>query len=430
MDKACQLPHEFEKEYVTSSGVSIYYYRNPSLHSFFISAFLKAGCMYESESESGITHFLEHAVIRNINSKRGGGLYAFLDRNGIEFDASTYSEMVQFYTGGAKEKFSLGAELISEILAPITLTSEEVDAECKRIKAEMRENDEKTSITTFTNKIVHAGTSLSRSITGTNKSVGSVTVRKLENYRKRVFTKENLFFYVTGNFSESDIQHLGSLIDAYPLADGEPHGNIAPVCADFGKRGGVYVKSSDFTMVRFTFDMDTSVLELAQSDLLYDMLIGGYNSKFFIELSEKRGLCYDITGGMERYLNAGTLSFSYEVKESCLEEAVQLTVAVLKDIKTRGVTDDECMKVAYVDNAMMLYDDPRELNFTFAYDNHLMMAGYKSVEDRMKVYDAVDAETVTACARELFRPENLTVTIKGNKKKTDPSRIAEIIKQL
>ena len=422
--------NERERSITTKSGVRIYYYRNPSLHSFFISAFLKAGSMYESERDSGITHFLEHAIIRNVNAGYDGKLYALLDRNGIEFDASTYSEMVQFYSSGACDKFSLGAQIITGILSPITLSADEIKAEGGRIKAEIRENEERTSLANFTNQIVHEGTPLSRSITGSNKSVSAITAKRLENYRSSVFTKDNLFFYVTGNFTDEDIKYLGELIDKYPLGDGAYHDNVAPVCHSFAKRGDVYVKNADFTMVRFTFDMDMSRISMAESDLLYDMLIGGYSSKFFIEMSEKRGLFYDISGGMERYLNIGTLSFSYEVKESRLEEAVALTISVLQGIKNGEITDEECMKVSYVDNAMMLYDDPRELNFTFAYDNHIMNAGYDSIPSRMSAYKSVSAFDLSRAARELFVPENLTVTVKGNKKKIDSQKIKEELSRL
>ena len=85
----------------TKNGVNIYTYKNPARHGFYISLFVKAGSMYESEEENGITHFLEHIAIRNVNAVRGGKLYSELDEFGVDFNASTYSEMVQFFVSGA-----------------------------------------------------------------------------------------------------------------------------------------------------------------------------------------------------------------------------------------------------------------------------------------------------------------------------------------
>lgn len=421
-----------ENKYITKNGIEIYGYRNPSLHGFFISVFLRAGSMYESERDNGITHFLEHISIRNINKLMNSALYYELDAKGVEFNASTYSEMVQFYISGASDKFAFGAEVITKLLSPIVLDRSEIDSERKRIKAEIREADDKSSLLTFTNGIVHKGTSLSRNITGTLSGVDKITARRLEEYRSSVFTKENVFFYLTGNYSEDDVEYLISLVEKCNISDSSlEHKNIAPVSDKHFSRGGsVFVKNDDFTMVRFTFDIDMKKITVPQSDLIYDMLLSGYNSRFFIELSEIRGLFYDLSGTVERYKNIGELYFTYELRPKDLESAVALTVDMLNQFKSTLSSPDALMKSGYVDNAYMLYDDARELNFTFAYDNHIMGLGYKSIDDRVKAYSSVTSEDIRRAACEIFRPENLTLTLKGNKKKIDTKRLEDIISNL
>ena len=48
---------------ITESGIPVYSYVNPYLHSFCLCLYVKAGAIYESESENGITHFFEHLAI-------------------------------------------------------------------------------------------------------------------------------------------------------------------------------------------------------------------------------------------------------------------------------------------------------------------------------------------------------------------------------
>ncbi|MBQ1260811.1 MAG: insulinase family protein, partial [Clostridia bacterium] len=83
-----------EISYKTKNGINIYGIKNPAQHGFYISLFLRAGIMYEAADEVGITHFLEHILIRNVNRVMNGRLYETCDRYGIEFNASTYAEMV------------------------------------------------------------------------------------------------------------------------------------------------------------------------------------------------------------------------------------------------------------------------------------------------------------------------------------------------
>ena len=424
-----EVDMEREQERVLSSGVKLYSYKNPSLNGFYISIFLRAGSMYESERDAGITHFLEHIAIRNVNAKMGGTLYELLDKYGIEFNASTYSEMVHFYVSGAKANFAVGAEIISKILSPIVLSLDEIRTECDRIKAEIRENDERGSLVNFTSNIVHAQTSLARSITGSASSVSKMTRTRLENYRKSVFTRDNVFLYVTGSFTDSDLDTLSELISAADIGVGERHENIAPVSQGFFHREPrVFVKNADFTMVRFTFDLDMTRMSVAESDLLYDILLGGYSSRFFIEMSERAGLFYDLSGASERYRNIGTLSFYYEIKPSLLYTAVEKTLEILRSLVKNPPSEAECMKAGYVDNAYMLYDDMRELNFTMAYDNHILNAGYSSVEERRAAYSTVTPERIAEISDTVFKPENLTLTLKGKNSKIDKARLEKIIR--
>ena len=166
---------------------------------------------------------------------------------------------------------------------------------------------------------------------------------------------------------------------------------------------------------------------MQESDLIYDLLLGGYNSRFFIEMSENRGLFYDISGSTERYRNIGSFSFSFEVKAGSVYEAVELSLSLLTEFKNTTLPESKMMKTGYTDNAYMLYDDPRELNFTFAYDNHVMRAGYSGLDERIECYRRVTPEALKTAAQEIFRKENLTLTVKGNKRRIDTARLEKII---
>ena len=417
-----------EQLYTTKNGINIYSYKNENAHSFFISMFLRAGSMFEREEDSGITHFLEHVSIRNVNSLYNGELYRLLDKYGLEFNASTFAEMVQFYTSGSPKNFSMSAKIISSVLSPIVISPSEIAIERDRIKAEIREGDEKNSLAAFSGSVVFEDTSLSRSILGTNKTVSRITKARLEKYRKEVMTTGNIFFYITGNFSDADIKALAAEIEKYDIQEGEGNRNIAPVPKGFCNREPlVHIKNGDFTMLRLTFDIDMSVVSAPALDLIYDMLISGYNSRLFYELSEKRGIFYDINGQLDKYKNIGVFAFSFEIKEEKLYEALELTLEILSDIKAKNLREDECMKAAYVDNAPMLLDDSRELNFTFGYGNHIMEQKYENLDAHIDSYKMVTPEELLQTMKIVFARKNLTVTLKGKKKKIDKSRLEKTL---
>ena len=246
-----------------------------------------------------------------------------------------------------------------------------------------------------------------------------------------MFTKSGVFFYITGNYDEGDVEYLSSLVSECDVGEGIPCKNEAPVSENhFNRGGGVYIKNGDFTTVRITFDLDMSKVTVPETDLIYDMLLSGYNSRFFVEMSELRGLFYDVSGAVERYRNIGELYFSYELRAREVCEAVELTVGILNEFKNTLYPESSLMKSGYVDNAYLLYDDARELNFTFAYDNHIMSLGYESLDERRRAYASVTSEDIRRAACEIFKPENLSLTVKGDKKKIDVNQIEKIIRTL
>ena len=417
-----------EKHYKSTGGVDIYTYENKNLNGFYISLFAKGGSMYEDEKYSGITHFLEHLSIRNINAHMDGGLYRLLDQYGLEFNASTYPEMVQFYISGAKENFGRAVKILCMLFLPLSLTKAEIDTERLRIKAELREGDTKNSLSEFTSRILYPDTSLRLPILGTNASLDRITQKQINALAREMLSKENIFFYLTGAVDEEAVKSLIQELDACDIPSAKKRENIAPVSQFFGKRGAaVHVKSADYTLLRFSFDMDMTKVSEAESDLLYDILFTGYNSRFFMEMSENRGICYDISGGLDRYLNIGALYFTCEVKNERLEEAVKLSVDILRDMKWRLLAPEQIISAPYVGNAYLLYDDIRELNFTFSYDCHILNSKYRSLDDRRCAYASVTPERIQEISRHIFTTENCTLTLKGQKKKINPERLHEIL---
>ena len=100
-----------EREHITPQGVSVFHDKNESIHSFCLCLYVRAGSLFETKKENGISHFFEHIVFKNIHYAMGENLYQTLDRCGLDFNASTYEEFIQFIITGAPAHFEEAAEL-------------------------------------------------------------------------------------------------------------------------------------------------------------------------------------------------------------------------------------------------------------------------------------------------------------------------------
>jgi len=420
-----------ESKITASNGVRIYSYPNNSLHSFCISAYIKCGCIYESEEDNGISHMFEHMVFRSINRSYDGNLYQILDKYGLTFNASTYREFVHFYINGATHNFDLAAEIIAKILQPIIIDNLDFNIEKKRIKAEIHEEDYRTSLECFSNNVVWEGTPQVRSICGQCSNIDKISFKKLIEFQKNVVNSDNLFFYVTGNVSEEETLNLMRKIEKFPVNKGIVYNNVVSIPNNFGNRiGDIYLKNCSYSMVRISFDINTSRYSDAAMELFFDILFSGDSCIMFQSLSEKSGLIYGYDARFAKYNNIGNIYFSYEVKTNKVEQTIQVVVDCLKQLKS-GIGDKlDYVKAPYIDNAMILFDNPEEFNWNRAYENHILNCEYTDIESRIKAFSDVKNTDIELIANEVLQPKNLVVAMKSNKKKIDLDKIRSIVREL
>ncbi len=427
-----QTVNACESRYQNRFGAEVFLFPNEALHSFCISLYVRAGSMFEKPEENGITHLVEHLVFRSINRSMGGTLYTELDRLGLCFEGCTYKEFVRFTVSGAKAHFEEGAALLLKVLSPLSLSAQDLKLEMSRVKAEIREESERTTLDYFTDSILHEGTSLSATITGTAATLNRMKKSTLCAYHRKMFSAKNVFFYLTGALTDKDARAFVSMSDRYELDSAEEkRENFAPVSAGFFQRGKVYIKNSKRHILRLSADIDMANTSDAELTLLYDMLFGdGESCRLHRALSEDTGYIYSFRASMELYRNIGVMSVSYEIQPSDLLPSLKLLLGILKEAKTDIGNALDYVRAPYTDNAYLMYDSDSDFNWNRAYETQILSLPYKGIADRAAAYAQVSAERVCALARRLFRPENVTVTVKGDAHKIDKASLEALLQEL
>ncbi len=419
-----------ETTFYTKNGVAVHSYRNPKIASFAISLFIRAGSMYENDTENGFAHFFEHIVFRNINTVMNGRLYETLDKCGLYFNAATYVNYIEFTISGASRHFEDAAEIIALVLSPFVLRSSEINVEKKRIKAEIREDDE-SSLDRFSDGEVYKGTALARPITGKCPDVDGFGIKKLKAERKRFLTKENIFFYVGGSFKDKDLQILSSLIEKNEIYSGETFSNTAPVPCDFKKRDcAVVVKNSAVTSVKLSFDVKSDGCTLPELFCLTDALFAGESCPMYRELSENTGLIYSYDEALSCFENVSFLSVSYDVRADKLIKSLETVIKMLARAKNNAGRRLSLITPAYTDNAYIMLDSAETICSDFGYYNHILGCKYYSVSDRISAFSSLSEERITALAQEVFVPDGLVIAIKGNKKRIATEEIKSLVKSI
>ena len=424
--------HKLKEQALHINGTTLYSLTNTHLNTFCVAVYARAGSIYETDENNGISHLLEHVIFRNINRKYNGRFYDLLAENGLQFSGSTYKEFLCFSIDGPSFGFAFACEALCSIFEPIALSTQELEEEKRRIKAEIREKGERYTLRYLHSKKVWQGTNGERRILGSCKILDRISRKTLENERRKIFSGDNCFFYVTGCATDSDMGMLRERIAALDI-------NQQPLSRSNMIHGeGAFCERDSALTVRdgyaceICLGFDTSPQNYSGGiyDVIYQILFARDNALLFQQLSEKDPLLYSYDATYEQYDNAGCMVLAFEIPVDKLEEALSRVVEVLWDLKC-GKFNLKANLNYELANWTRLLDAPEDLNWNLAYYNHILATTPVQYEKELfgRLAD-VTREKIMQAAQNIFARKNLTVCLEGPKRKIKTEHLNEILGRL
>lgn len=414
------------------NSTNLYSFTNENLHSFCLSLYIKAGCIFENDDNNGITHLLEHIIFRNIKRKYSGKLYELLIENGLNFTACTYKEFMYFTLSGPSYGFEFATDVVCNIFDELKISGADFKLEKNRIKAEIREKNERNSVYNYFSRNIWTGTTNDRLITGYCRNIDRISIKKLEEYRKETFVAENCFFYVTGNISQPQIEQFVSKIERLKIKSCciIRKNEVSPSEKFFNRDTTWYIKEGSYYSLSFGFDTDNKKYPGAVYDLIYRILFSSDNAVLFKAISEDSGLAYSYDSVYEQYDNIGNINFCFDIAENKIEESLCSVVSAINDLKS-GNFNFEANLSYEISSWVTMLDNPCDLNWSLAYYNHILNTDPVDFEqEKLGRFNTVTKAQIVAAANDIFRRKNLTIVIEGKKSKIIKHNLNSILDSL
>lgn len=400
---------------------------NPNLKSFCLALYVRAGSLFENSSDNGISHMFEHMVFRNLKRKYDN-FYEQLALHGIELQGCTYKEFIRFTLIGPVGEFSFASDILCSIFDDISLPKTEFDNEKRRIKAEIREKDERSSLDYYFNNLVWLNSEAEKNVLGYCKVLDGISLKRINGFRREFLSEGNVLIYVTGNASANDILSLKEKLSSLDIGQGtyEKTNTVSADESFFNRSLNVNVKNGYWNCIRIGFDIDCTKYPVGVYELLYSVLFKGEKALIHNYLSEETPLIYSYDSTLEMYDNIGNISFKFEVGRDKTEEAISVVVRLLNDIR-EGLFNFEASLKSELYYTETETDRPDDHNWSMAYYNHILNTMPIDHSDEFFGRFRVTKEQVINSAKEIFRVRNMTVAIKGDKKKINVKNIEEIL---
>lgn len=383
------------------------------------------GSRYETKEENGMAHFLEHMLFKGTkNRKTARSISEEIDSIGGQINAFTSKDHTAYFAKVDKKHFSTALDVIADIFLNPTLPPAEIKRERGAIVEEinmyedmpMRSVLDESDLTLF-----GKNNPLGRTILGPKKNILSFTRKQFVEYFNRNYVAENSALCVAGSFSKKEV--LKEAERAFKnMRIGEAPKHLPYVHKQDAPRVQVKNKNTDQThLVISTPSCSFNDANAPAVEVLAAILGGGMSSRMFIEVRERRGLAYYVRAENELYDDIGSFYVRAGVANKSAKDAVAMITKELQKITKKAVTETELSKgKEYVKGTTALSLDTTEMQAMFIGHAALVRNKKTGLKAFNKAVDAVTAKQVQNVARDLFKTNNLNLTIIGPHKDEKP----------
>ncbi len=388
----------------------------PHTRSVAVSFYVGAGSRYETEPISGMSHFLEHMLFKGTERRpTSQEISEAVDAVGGILNAGTDRELTVYYAKVAAPHFPIALDLLVDMLRRPLMEQSEIEKERRVVIEELAtvKDSPAQQADVLLDEIMWPAQPLGWDVAGTEESVNGLVRPAIVEYFRRQYVPNNIVLSIAGAVeTEQVLDALGPLVADW--APGEPSGWFPALNGQGEPRASIKYKRTEQAhislAVRGVSNQDPDRYAV---DLLSAILGEGMSCRLFMELRERRSLCYDIHSYTSHYLDTGAFSVYAGVEPSAAEEAVTAILAELARTKD-GIPEAELHKAKELTKGRLLLrmEDTRSVS-GWVGAQEMLTGEVRSVDEVVERVEAVTTDDLSRVAVALFRPETLNMAIVG-----------------
>ena len=301
-----------------------------------------AGSRDESNLPAGLAHFVEHMVFKGTHTYSARDLTFEIENVGGQINACTSEDQTTYEGRADADQLATLASVICDMVWNASFPDAEIDLEREVIREEITLYRESPSdhIGDLISKALWGEHPLGSPISGNAKSISRITRQHLVDFTAQHHFRKDMVIAAAGPFGLAEIHAL-----VRPLMPKNFHDGCRPTPFDR--------HSSTMNIVNESRDTDQLQLALAWHTpgrhspqrhalrLLSLMLGESASSRLFLELREKRGLCYQIASDVTFLDETGAFEIHAGLAPEGRNEALDCIHAQIDDLSTRGPADEE-----------------------------------------------------------------------------------------
>lgn len=405
----------FEKT-VLDNGLRVVSSSLPHTRSVSISIFIGAGSRYESDDVAGVSHFLEHMLFKGTKRRpTAREISEEIEGIGGVMNAGTDKELTVYWAKVGDHRFAATLDILADSLLNSLLDAQELEKEREVILEElaMTEDSPADIVNILIDELVWPHQPLGRDTGGTPDSVKAIRRDDVIRYLGQLYVPQNTVVAIAGNVTHQEvIERVGECLGDWqprPFATWYP----AQIPNDTPRLRLRSKKTEQAHFCLATPGYSAAHPDRYVLDVLNAVLGEGMSSRLFLEIREKRSLCYDVHSYVNHYLDTGSTVVNAGVDPSKLDEALRAVIDELLKMFD-GVPEKELAKAKeFIKGRLQLRMEDTRAVASWLGGQELLRREILTVDEVLKIVDDVSAESLQRVARELFATDAYRLAVVG-----------------
>lgn len=369
-----------------------------------LALFFRGGSVLDPAGESGLAHFVEHALFRGAGTRTGREISREVDARGGFLNAYTDKEALWIVCQMLREETDFALDVMADLVQRPTFPDVELRRERDVIlaEAESAEEDGEERVRDLLEAALWPRTAYARPVVGLPEEVRRLTTEAVRSHAWRLIRPELGCLVVSGGFAAEDMEE--AVRQRFGPWEGRGLACVPPPSAP-GLVARV-AQEADLAQVH----VGVAVAGVAREDarepaarVLATLVGGGPSSRLFEHLREDRGLCYHVDASHVPYPDRGIFSLYLATSRDALDQAADALVMELSELAAGRVTDDEVARAkASMYGGFVSAEEQAAARVERWADETLFGRGPLSFAQAWARVASVTADEVRGLARSLF----------------------------
>jgi predicted Zn-dependent peptidase len=401
---------------VLGNGLRVVVAPLPQLHRVHVALWARVGSRFETREDNGISHFLEHMIYRG--TRRVPSAHAVnlaFERLGGSLFASTQVDHGIFSLTLPPESLDEACALFGEVLSQPAFRDIDIERGIvlEEILEDLDDEGRQVDADNLSRELIYRDHPLGFTITGTDAHVRSFDEAALRRWHGRHYTARNTVLVFAGAVEPDHALRLAER-DFGALATGERIASEPPRHTQKKARLQIIENVSSQTELRVCLSAFAEAHPLRPAlDVLMRIIDDGMSTRLYHRLCDARGLCYDVSAAYDCYEDDGIVDVAAGVQHKRAAMVTREVLGMFEELAREGPSAEELEKarrrIAW--DARALADSAEETAAFYAAG--VLFDRFSTPEEHVAELVRVEADDVRAAARELARPERLSVVAVG-----------------